>query len=91
MKFEFSVGEEETHLVEFKRSAMFGSLEIKVDGDVAEWRSATDISTHLNFELKRDYTFGVGKREKHQVTIQHERPLFFAGFRTHTASRFWLM
>jgi hypothetical protein len=84
MKFAFTVGTPESHRVEFSRSALSGTMSIKVDGKTVATKSAANLGTHFSLKLTRRYTFTVGTPEQHQVTIEHQRPLLFAGFRPQT-------
>ena len=69
--------------MEVERSTMWGTMKATIDGQPLTLQSAWDPSTHFNFQLKRQYPIVVGQSEQHQVVIEHERPLWFAGFRPH--------
>jgi hypothetical protein len=84
MRFAFDVGDTESHRVEFSRSAMWGTMSIKVDGKTVATNSAADLRTHFNPKLTRRYTFSVGDSEQHEVSIEHEQPMILAGFRPQT-------
>ena len=76
MKFSFEVGTEERHVVEFYFNSMRGDLSIKVDGVevVRDFRL-------FSLRLTAEYTFEVGKNERHEVRIEKKRKLFLAGLR----------
>ena len=41
------------------------------------------VKTHFNLQFVNRYEFIVGKRETHEVIIEHERPKYFGGFFPH--------
>jgi hypothetical protein len=77
MKFEFEVGEEEKHRVEFSHDLFWGRLECHVDGKYIPVEGLQHFGGHV--EAVR--SFLIGNVEKHEVRIQLIRPLIFAGFR----------
>ena len=76
MQFSFTVGINELHRVDFSFDQFIGNLEIKVDGETAvkDFRFAS-------LKLTKRYDVVVGSNEKHHVTIEKTRKLFFAGMR----------
>jgi hypothetical protein len=54
---------------------------ITVDDQPIAGRSPWAFSTHFNFRHLKRYQFTVGKDEQHQVVIEHERSLLWAGLR----------
>ncbi|CAN5254601.1 hypothetical protein BH10ACI1_BH10ACI1_33820 [soil metagenome] len=76
MNFTFEVGNQEKHLITFNFNQFWGNLKITVDNE--------DIIKNihlLSLSLIRQYRFNVGETERHNVLIEKERKLFFAGFR----------
>lgn len=76
LKFNFAVGETETHEIEFKFNQFWGNVAIKVDG--------AKIKKNLllvSLSLTKVYEFNVGTNEEHHVKIELIRKLLFAGFR----------
>lgn len=76
MQFDFPVGFNEIHIVEFYFSKFSGKIHFKVDGVVKA-------KYFLMFGgLKFNYSVMVGELEQHQVTVEMVRPLFLAPFRS---------
>jgi len=76
MKFDFTVGIQEQHHVEFSFDQFSGDLKILVDGQAV----VKDLR-FMSLSLVKRYEFPVGEQEKHQVAIEKERKLFLAGLR----------
>jgi hypothetical protein len=76
MLFSFEVGQRERHRVEFYFNQMWGNVKITVDDRVVQ----TDFKM-FSFNLVKRYDLVVGDEEVHDVVIEHERKLLFAGFR----------
>ena len=76
MRFSFEVGEKERHRVDFSFNQFWGNLNISVDG-VAVQRDFR----LLSLQLVKRYEFTVGQQELHQIAIEKERKLLFAGLR----------
>jgi hypothetical protein len=76
MNFDFVVGKDEQHRIDFSFDQFIGNLEIKVDGQ-------TVIKDFRMFSLKltKRYELTVGVNEKHHVVIEKKRKLFLAGVR----------
>jgi len=74
--------EEKTELV-ISRNWFTGSFYYLENGNKKSLRSSLNPTTHFNVNLKKEYEFVVGQREKFSVKIEHIRPLLFAGFRPH--------
>ncbi|MBM3288660.1 MAG: hypothetical protein FJY92_00770 [Candidatus Hydrogenedentes bacterium] len=83
MIFAFDVGTDEKHRVEFARNWFSGRTTIAVDGEQLQLKSPWLIDTHFNKQFVNRYEFLVGKRETHEVTIEHARPEYFGGFFPH--------
>ena len=76
MQFHFIVGESEERTVQFSCNPFWGFLKIEVDGCVVQ----RDFQM-FSFEVLKTYNFWVGEKEMHEITIEKERSLLFAGFR----------
>jgi Fas apoptotic inhibitory molecule (FAIM1) len=76
MQFEFKVGAQEPHQVQFSFDPFSGDLKILVDGQPV----VRDLRM-LSVSLVKRYEFNVGTQEPHQVTIEKQRKLLLAGFR----------
>jgi hypothetical protein len=76
MLFSFEVGERERHRVGFYFNQMWGNVKITVDDRVIQ----TDFKL-FSFNLVKRYDLVVGDDEVHDVVIEHERKLLFAGLR----------
>jgi len=63
---------------------VFGKMTITANGRVVGSRSPAQLSTQVALECLRRYTFVVGEQEKHEITIEHERPRWGGGFRRNT-------
>jgi hypothetical protein len=74
--FDFEVGQREKHRVGFYYSQFWGNVRISVDGEVKR----TDLRI-FSLSLVKSYRFTVGTTELHEVQIDKNRALFFAGFR----------
>lgn len=83
MKFELEVGSTEKHQITFDRSWFTGAMSIKVDGHEVASRSSLNPATHVFFELVERFPFSVGQGDRHDVLIEHERPVLIAGLRPH--------
>lgn len=83
MKFSFDVGTEEKHRVEFVRDSFSGRTTITVDGESVQLKSPWLLNTHFNLRFVNRYEFDIGKREVHDVVIEHSRPKYFGGFFPH--------
>ena len=76
MNFTFEVGNQEKHLVTFDFNRFWGNLKITVDNEAV----IKDIQ-FISLSLVKQYRFNVGDTESHNILIEKERKLFFAGFR----------
>lgn len=76
MQFEFNVGTQEPHKVQFSFDQFRGDLKILVDGNPA----VQDLRM-FSLSLVKRYEFNVGTHEPHKVTIEKERKLLLAGLR----------
>ena len=76
MQFTVEIGNKHSRL-EFYRSPWVGTVRILLDGHLVAERSPLSFGTHFNFQWTRRYQFHA---EAHDVVVEHERPLFFAGF-----------
>lgn len=76
MNFNFVVGSDEQHRIDFSFDQFIGGLEIKVDGQTAikDFRM-------FSLNLTKRYELTVGINEKHHILIEHKRKLFLAGVR----------
>ena len=74
MKFAFEVGEKERHRVTFNFPFLGNLVRIRVDGHPV----VTDFR-FLSFDQVQKYEFAVGDSERHEVVIEKERKLWFAG------------
>jgi hypothetical protein len=76
MKFDFNVGTQEQHHVEFEFDQVVGNLKITVDGNsiVKDFRT-------VSLSLVKRYEFVVGVQEQHTVAIEKQRKLLLAGLR----------
>jgi hypothetical protein len=84
MKFTLEVGDKEKSKIEFSRNCWTGVMKAIVDGHKLMLQSPFSPFTYISFTLMRRYTFPVGRTEKHEVMIEKQRPLLFAGFRPQT-------
>ena len=82
MRFQLEVGIEKCR-IEFTRDCVTGHATVTIDGERITVKSGLSPFTHFSFHLTNRYEFQVGTKETHQVVIEHERPLLFAGFRPH--------
>lgn len=78
MKFQFSVGECETHQVDLSFDS-WGFLVISVDGDPV-------IRKLLLYSIRptKSYSFRVGRQETHDVVIEKCRKVVLGGMRRQT-------
>lgn len=76
MKFSFNVGIDEKHMIDFHFNQFWGNLSIHVDGKKVKGDFRT-----VSINLTKTYEFEVGQKERHEVKIEKNRKLFFAGFR----------
>ena len=83
MKFSFDIGNEEKHRVEFERNWFSGRTKIQVDGESAQLKNPWLLTTHFNKEFVVKYEFTVGRKECHELIIEHERPKYMGGFFPH--------
>jgi hypothetical protein len=81
MRFELEIGDQEKNRIELYRHPWRGTLRITLNGQLVASKSPWSFFTHFNFQFVKRYEFTVGGKEKHQVTIEHERPLLFGGLR----------
>ena len=51
-----------------------GPTPVTVQGKTIALKTPTDLGTHYSFESLNRYELTVGKKEKHPVVIEHERP-----------------
>jgi hypothetical protein len=79
MRFAFETGDAEKTRVEFYRNPWIGTTWIAADGERVDVVNPTDPSAHFNFRWVRRYTFDVGEVERHEVTIEQERPALLGG------------
>lgn len=77
------VGVHEQHWVQVYFDKIWGGFSITVDGVVAFQETP-----FLDIKTVRTYVVPVGMAERHQVVIEKERPVFFAGFRPHAVRGF---
>ena len=56
-----------------------GGAWIAADGQQVVFVDPTRLSAHFNFKWVKRYTFVVGQRERHEITIEHERPILLGG------------
>ena len=80
MQFTAQIGSKPSQLV-FYRSPWLGTMRILLDGHLVAERSPLAFGTHFTFQRLRRYEFHA---EAHDVVVEHERPLLFAGFRPQT-------
>ncbi|WP_422733852.1 hypothetical protein ACN26Y_28430 [Micromonospora sp. WMMD558] len=76
MRFSFDVGVHERHQVTFSFDKFWGGLSILVDGEPVHRELRV-----MSVDLVKRYQFTVGVDERHNVLIEKERKLLFAGFR----------
>jgi hypothetical protein len=81
MKFAFEVGDSEKARVEFYRNPWIGTMRITANGQQVAHVDPTHLSTHFDLQWVKRYTFVVGQQERHEITIEHERPVFAGGLR----------
>jgi hypothetical protein len=81
MRFAFDLGDTERTRVEFSRNPWVGTMRITADGQRVAFVDPTRLSTHFDFRWVKRYTFVVGRVERHEVTIEHERPVLQGGQR----------
>ena len=77
MKFNFDVGKNEQHKMEFIHDLFWGRLGFKVDDLNIPVEGLPLFS--INPDIVR--AFLIGDKEKHEVRVQIIRPGMFAGFR----------
>ena len=83
MRFSFEVGDGEKCRVEFYRGPLFGAMTVTANGKLVVFKDPEKLSTHFSLECVKRYEFSVGEKERHEVAIEHERPLLLAGLRPH--------
>ena len=76
MQFEFNVGQQEQHKVQFSFDQFSGDLKIVVDGNPV----VKDLRM-FSLSLVKRYEFSVGQQEPHKVAIEKQRKLLLAGLR----------
>jgi hypothetical protein len=82
MRFAFECGgAAEKYRVESHRNPWVGTMRIKADGVLVAFVDPTRLSTHLDVKRVKRYTFAVGRVERHEITIEHERPILLGGLR----------
>lgn len=81
MRFAFEVGDAEKARVEFYRNPWVGTMRITADGQQVAFVDPAQLSTHFDFRWVKRYMFVVGRTERHEVTIEHERPTLLGGLR----------
>jgi hypothetical protein len=79
MRFAFETGDGEKSRVEFYRNPWIGTTWIAADGEQAAVANPMHLSTHFDFKWVKRYTFVVGQMERHEVTIEQERPILLGG------------
>src|SRR5262245_59970153 len=79
MRFAFEIGGAENARVEFYRNPWTGTIWIAADGEQVDVAVPTRPSTHFNLRWVKRYTFDVGQAERHEVTIEQQRPLLLGG------------
>jgi len=84
MRFAFKLGDIETARVEFYRNPWVGTMRITADGRHVVFVDPTRLTTHFDFKWVKRYTFVVGQGERHEVTIEHERPVWMGGLKPNT-------
>ncbi len=84
MQFALEIGNQEKTRIEFYRNPWGGTMRITANGQTVTAKSSRDLSIHFNFEYVKRYEVTVGKQEKHQFAIEHERPRLLGGLRPHT-------
>lgn len=84
MQHFFTLGISEKHNVQLIYEPFWGKFEIRID----TWPA---VSEHLifGFQLTRTWNLWVGVHEKHQLSIQKTRPMFFPAFQPHNY-RIWV-
>jgi hypothetical protein len=70
---EFTVGENEKHIIKFKLDRFWGSFCVSIDGKPSPIWNVSIVSI--------PYTIEVGELEKHTLTMQIMIPTFFALFK----------
>ena len=81
MRIAFTINEPERIDVVIERNSFSGKFTCTANGVSYMLRSPLNPSTHFNVKLTKEYVVEVGELKKHQITVVHTRPLFFAGFR----------
>jgi hypothetical protein len=84
MRFAFNVGDADPSRVEFDRDPWIGTLRITADGEQLDLVDPTRLSTHFDFKWLKRYTFVVGQGDRHEITIEHERPVVLGGLLPNT-------
>ena len=83
MEFEYEIGQNEKHKIQFSRNRYTGEVKILTDDKEVASKSPLNLATHVSFKLTHPFEFEVGSVEKHAIRIEHTRPLLLAGFRKH--------
>lgn len=84
MKFTFTVEDAENVRIQFFRNPWIGTMRTTADGRQVAFVDPTHFSTYFNFQWVKRYTFLVGKADRHEVTIEHERPRILGGLQPNT-------
>jgi len=75
LEFQFEVGEEERHEVNFRFNRTYGPVTISVD-DEQVLRKVT----HFSLYKTQRYEVAVGEKERHDVLIEKTRKRWLGGF-----------
>ncbi|MGD0347308.1 MAG: hypothetical protein ABSA85_11155 [Terracidiphilus sp.] len=81
MKFTFTLPDPEATVIEFYRSALWGGVWIKANGQKVFSKSAFNPSSQISFSLTCNYQFSLPGSSPRHVCITKKRPFLFAGFR----------
>lgn len=79
MQLNFDVGTAERHEVVFRLNKFWGTVNIDVDHELA----LRDVSI-FSIRLTKKYFVSVGAAERHEIRIEKDRSLAFAGVRRQT-------
>ena len=79
MRFAFEGGDAQRYHVEFHRSPWIGTMRIMANGQSVAFVDPTHLSTHFDAKRVKRYTFAVGRVERHEITIEHRRPILLGG------------
>lgn len=78
MKIKLQFGKQNQHTLQYHRNWFFGTARLEVNGRLIKQVDALSLASHFSFSLKRRFEFVV---ETHQMVLEKERSLFFAGVR----------